>query len=107
MLVGEMNRGEGDGCGRVASDRFGEYLRYGNTRELATNGGSLLGVGDDPAIALGEDGNEAGDGFAKHGVATGDIQELLGSAHTAARPEACAATAREQDGASRKIAATS
>ena len=91
VFVGEVNGGEGDGGGGIASDGFSENMRSGHARNFAADGGGLLGIGDDPAISWRENGREAVDGFAKQGVAAGDIEQLLGSADAAAGPEASAA----------------
>src|ERR1700722_12499947 len=94
-----MNGGQGDGRGGITADRLGQDVRSGDARNFAADGGGLFRIGDDPAIARRENGPEPGYGFAKQGIAAGDIEQLLGGAHAAAGPEASAAASGEEDGA--------
>ena len=95
----EVNGGEADGCGGVAADGFGENVRRGNAAQFAADGGGLFDVSDGPEIARREKRSETRDCLAQHGFVAGDIQKLFGRARAAARPEACAASAGEKDGA--------
>ena len=99
VLVLQMNCRERNGRGGVATNRLGENVRGRNSAKLAPRRSSLFDIGDHPEIAQSENRFQARDGFAQHGLAAGDVQQLLGRARAAARPKTSAASARKQHGA--------
>src|ERR1700676_5317880 len=90
-----VNSGKRDGCGGTATDRFGENVFTGGWRQVLANGGGLLAVGDGPDTFSRDKRFQTHDGLLPHGVCAEDVEQLLGCAGAAARPEAGSATSGE------------
>ena len=56
VLVREMNRGEADGCGGVASDRLGQNVRGGHAAQFARTAAACSTFVTDPDISRRNDG---------------------------------------------------
>src|SRR5208282_2468898 len=100
IVMDEVESGESDGRGGVASHGLGQDVGGGAAGDHFSHGAYLLGNGDRPEARIGNYGEQAFDGLLEHGGAADDIQELFGRAHAAARPEAGAAATGENDGVS-------
>src|SRR6267154_6112082 len=89
--VADVNCGEGNGCGGVAADWFGEdaFARCGGP--LFLERGGLLRVGDAPDAVWRDERPKARDGLLEHRLLADNVKELLGCARAAARPETRAA----------------
>ena len=65
IFVRQMNGGESDGGRGVASDRFGQDVRRGNTAQLVAHCGGLFHVRYHPDIFLGNQRRETRGRFAQ------------------------------------------
>ena len=101
--VAHVERGQCDGGGGVAADGFGEHATSRGSGQLLAYFGGLLGVGDRPDSFRRNEGPQTRDGLLQHGVFADDIEELLGRARAAARPEAGAAASGENDGVNAEL----
>jgi hypothetical protein len=63
VFATQMNCGEADCGGGVASDRLGEYVRFRDAWKLFANLGGLVFVGDDPKICGTESWRQARGGL--------------------------------------------
>ncbi len=90
-----MHGSERDGCGGAAADRLGEDVFAGGCWQVLANGCGLFRVGDGPDAFSRNKWFEARDGLLQHGVRADDIEQLLGRAGAAARPEASSAASGE------------
>jgi len=89
--------GEADGGGGVALGGLGQHLALGDVGQLAEDGVAEMLVGEDPEALGRNDRSDAVDGGLDEGAVADDVEDLLGGALTAARPEAGAATAGEDE----------
>src|SRR5262249_41034832 len=96
--MADVNCGECDGSGGVTADGFGKNAFARGSGQLPLKCGSLLCVGDAPDSVGRNEWTKALDGLLKHGLFADDVEKLLGSARSAARPETSAATSSEDDG---------
>src|ERR1700678_4175784 len=92
VFVTQMNCGEGDCGGGVASDWFREDVSFCGARKLFANFSGLIFVGDDPKIGGTKKGRETRGGLLQHCFCADDIEKLLRRASAAAGPEAGAAS---------------
>ena len=99
----QVNGGQANGGGCIAADGLGQDMRGRDFRRLAADGGGLFAVGHDPEIGGFEQGRETGNGLLQHRFASDNVEQLLGLARAAARPEAGAAASGEDDGMSKCI----
>ena len=72
--VANVNGGEGDGGGSVASNGFGQNAFASCRRELFLDGGGLLGVRDGPDTIGGNKLAQSCDSLLEHGIFADDVQ---------------------------------
>ncbi len=90
--------GEADGGGGVALGGLGQDLAAGNFGQLTDDDIAKVVVGEHPDAVGRDEGDEAVDGGLDKGAVADDVEHLLGEALAAARPEAGAASAGEDEG---------
>src|SRR5262249_61653448 len=98
--VTNMDCRERDSGGGVAANGFGDDAFSGSCRQLFSKRRSLLSVGDSPDAVRRNQRTQTRDSLLEHGLLADDVEELLGRARAAARPEARAATTGEDYGVS-------
>ena len=96
--VADVNGSERDGDGGVAAEGFREDAFAGSGGDLLFDGDGLLEIGDGLDAVGRNEGAQAGDSLLEHGGGADDVEELLGSASAAARPEASATASSEDYG---------
>src|ERR1035441_9786806 len=87
--------GQADGGCGIALDRFGEHLAGRDFGKLADNLVAQMVVGEDPKAFGRNDGRETFDGGLDQRALPDDVEDLFGGTLAAARPEARAAAAGE------------
>src|ERR1700730_16993804 len=93
--VANMQSGKGNRGGSVAADGHRQNSLTRGCRQLLSDLGSLLAIGDRPDALGGNQWPQTRDRLLQHGLLADDVEQLLGGARAAARPEACAASTRQ------------
>src|SRR5882757_2416382 len=101
--VADVNCSEGNGCGGVAADGFGENSLPGSGGQLSFECTGLFRVGDAPDAVGRNQRPKARDGLLEHRLLANNVQKLFRRACAAARPETRAAASSEDDGVDREL----